>query len=238
MGPELILQAIGGTLWLSSFGLLTRLAQKEDHGRLARPDQEGHGRLARPNQEGHGRLARCTIPDPPPASGGPPEPLLSRLSIIIPARNEAHNLPRLLDSIFSQPIPPLEVLVVDDASTDATASVATAHGATVVSSLPLPDGWRGKPWACHQGALATKGELLLFLDADCWFEPGGLDRILSRYHSALSRSRPIMPSKSLTKSSPRSSTSSWSPAPRATDSSARCCWWIAPATTGRAVTTR
>jgi 4,4'-diaponeurosporenoate glycosyltransferase len=172
MGPELILQAVSGTLWLASFGLLKRLAQKE-----------GHGPLARPNQEGHGRLARCAIPDPPPASGEPPEPLLSRLSLIIPARNEAHNLPRLLDSIRAQPAPPFEVLVVDDASTDATASVATAHGATVVPSLPLPDGWRGKPWACHQGALAAKGELVLFLDADCWFQPGGLDRILSRYHS-------------------------------------------------------
>jgi 4,4'-diaponeurosporenoate glycosyltransferase len=103
------------------------------------------------------------------------------VSIIIPARDEAHNLPRLLGSIRAQPNPPREVLVVDDDSTDATAGVATTLGATVVSSIALPDGWRGKPWACHQGALAAKGKRLLFLDADCWFEPGGLDRILACY---------------------------------------------------------
>jgi 4,4'-diaponeurosporenoate glycosyltransferase len=45
----------------------------------------------------------------------------------------------------------------------------------------MPDGWRGKPWACHQGALAAKGSHLLFLDADCWFEPGGLDAVLRHY---------------------------------------------------------
>jgi 4,4'-diaponeurosporenoate glycosyltransferase len=112
---------------------------------------------------------------------GPAEALLPRLSIVIPARNEAHNLPRLLDSIRAQPEPPFEVLVVDDSSTDGTGEVATAHGATVVPSQTLPDGWRGKPWACHQGSLAAKGDLLLFLDADCWFEPGGLAKLLSHY---------------------------------------------------------
>ena len=48
-------------------------------------------------------------------------------------------------------------------------------------SQPLPDGWRGKTWACHQGAQAATGELLLFVDADTWFEPDGLARILSGY---------------------------------------------------------
>jgi 4,4'-diaponeurosporenoate glycosyltransferase len=43
----------------------------------------------------------------------------------------------------------------------------------------LPEGWRGKTWACHQGAQAATGELLLFADADTWFEPGGLARAIS-----------------------------------------------------------
>lgn len=117
----------------------------------------------------------------PPAAANGGDPAAGSVSLIIPARNEAHNLPRLLDSIRAQSAQPLEVIVVDDASTDATAAVAAARGATVVSSLALPDGWRGKPWACHQGARAAKGSLLLFLDADCWFEPGGLDAILRQF---------------------------------------------------------
>ena len=101
------------------------------------------------------------------------------VSLIVPARNEAHNLPRLLGSLREQAATPLEVIVVDDGSTDGTADVARANGATVLTSAPLPEGWRGKPWACHQGAQAARGERLLFLDADTWFEPGGLDRLLA-----------------------------------------------------------
>jgi len=100
-------------------------------------------------------------------------------SIIIPARNEAHNLPRLLESIANQAVMPREILVVDDGSSDNTADIARAMGATVVSSQPLPDGWRGKTWACHQGALAAQGDQLLFMDADTWLEPGALQHLLS-----------------------------------------------------------
>lgn len=108
-------------------------------------------------------------------------------TIIIPARNEAHNLPRLLDSIHSQSQQPNEIIVVDDDSSDATAEVALTLGAKVISSPPLPTHWRGKPWACHQGALTAKSEWFLFLDADTWFENDGLSRILkSNYPGVLS----------------------------------------------------
>jgi 4,4'-diaponeurosporenoate glycosyltransferase len=104
------------------------------------------------------------------------------LSIIIPARNEEHNLPKLLESIAAQSVPPREVLVIDDGSTDQSAAIARRLGATVMDSAPLPDGWRGKTWACHQGAQASSGGLLLFMDADTWFEPGGLARVLATYN--------------------------------------------------------
>ena len=61
---------------------------------------------------------------------------------------------------------------MDDGSTDRTAEFARQLGATVIASKPLPDGWRGKTWACHQGAQAATGDLLLFVDADTWFEAG------------------------------------------------------------------
>ncbi len=104
-----------------------------------------------------------------------------RVSVIIPARNEAHNLPALLQSLARQEEKPDEILVVDDGSTDDTAAVARSHGATVISSAPLPDGWRGKTWACHQGARAATGDLFCFIDADTWFEPGGFGRLLDMY---------------------------------------------------------
>ena len=107
--------------------------------------------------------------------------LSAQVSVIIPARNEDHNLPALLRSLASQPVGPREIIVVDDGSTDHTAEVGRQHGVTVIASQALPEGWRGKPWACHQGAQAATGDLLLFLDADTWFEPDGLVRILSAY---------------------------------------------------------
>lgn len=110
-----------------------------------------------------------------------PANAIPRVSVVIPARNEAHNLPTLLKSLALQPVKLHEIIVVDDGSTDDTARVAGEHGARVLASQPLPDGWRGKAWACYQGAQAATGDVLLFLDADTWFEPGGLALILGAY---------------------------------------------------------
>ncbi len=119
------------------------------------------------------RLRPCSAIHPPASQ--------PKVSVIIPARNEAHNLPALLRSLASQSVKPHEIIVIDDGSTDRTAELAREAGATAIASQGLPGGWRGKSWACHQGAQAATGELLLFLDADTWFEPDGLGRVLSRY---------------------------------------------------------
>lgn len=99
---------------------------------------------------------------------------LPTLSIIVPARNEAANLQRLLPSLTSISYPGVsELIVVDDNSTDETACIAREHGARVIQLIDLPEGWSGKTYACHQGASVASGEWLLFTDADTIHHPCG-----------------------------------------------------------------
>jgi 4,4'-diaponeurosporenoate glycosyltransferase len=95
-------------------------------------------------------------------------PVRARVSVIIPVRDEAGRLPRLL-AMLACDRQRFEVLVVDDGSTDGTAAMARAAGATVVS-VDRPTSWSGKAYACWVGAQAAQGDLLVFLDADV--EPG------------------------------------------------------------------
>lgn len=119
-----------------------------------------------------------TLPDPGPS----PTPSVAvsspRVSVVVPARDEARTLPALLAALRAQDVRPLEVVVVDDASADDTAAVATAGGAHVVPAGPVPAGWTGKAWACHVGAEVAHGDLLLFLDADTTLAPGALAALL------------------------------------------------------------
>ncbi len=103
-----------------------------------------------------------------------PNPRTPLLSVIIPARNESHNLPELLASLSAQSLKPHEVIVVDDDSSDDTTKVASLWGATVISAGPIQNGWTGKTSACWKGAQASTGALLLFLDADTRLAPNPL----------------------------------------------------------------
>ena len=98
------------------------------------------------------------------------------VSVILPARNEAHNIARCMSSIMSTTYPNLELIVVDDSSTDGTAEIArqVATGdprVRVVTCPPLPDGWFGKQWACAAGAKLASGSVLQFTDADTVHSP-------------------------------------------------------------------
>ena len=100
-----------------------------------------------------------------------------RVVAVVPARNEAGELPRTLGALLSQSHPRLSVVLVDDHSEDDTAavarSIAAALGAsdrlTVITPPPLPPGWAGKVWAQHHGverALAEAPDWIWLTDAD------------------------------------------------------------------------
>jgi glycosyltransferase involved in cell wall biosynthesis len=102
-----------------------------------------------------------------------------RVSVLIPARNEERTLPNLLPALRGQSFQPLEVIVIDDHSTDRTAAIATRAGVRVLVPPPLPEGWCGKTWALHNGVQASAGELLVFLDADTEPGPTFLERLVA-----------------------------------------------------------
>ncbi len=97
------------------------------------------------------------------------------VSVLIPARNEAHNIERCVASLVAQDWPRLEVIVLDDRSDDGTGDLARRVGGDrlrVIEGTELPSGWVGKNWACHQLAEAARGEWVFFTDADTEHAPG------------------------------------------------------------------
>jgi len=118
---------------------------------------------------------------PPTAAPLADAPLVS---IIVPARNEARTLPTLLPSLLQQDYPHLEVIVVDDASTDGAAEIAARRAARdprlrLIRSAGPPPGWTGKSAACWQGAQVACGDWLLFTDADTCHAPAALRSALA-----------------------------------------------------------
>lgn len=106
------------------------------------------------------------------------------VSIVLPARNEERGIGEAVRSHMHQTYERIEVIVVDDESSDATAAAATAAADgdprfRVVHGQPVPDGWVGKSWACWQGAQRASGEWILFTDADVVHAPDALGRCLA-----------------------------------------------------------
>ncbi len=110
------------------------------------------------------------------------------VSVIVPARNEAATIKTLLSSVLATQYHPVEILIVDDRSTDDTAALVSAESdprLRLIRGEELPEGWYGKPWACYQGFRAARGSILLFTDADTHHHP----ELLSRAVGALSQER-------------------------------------------------
>ncbi|MFO0625546.1 MAG: glycosyltransferase family 2 protein [Polyangiales bacterium] len=126
---------------------------------------------------------RASVPTvaslPPPARDAWP-----RVSIVVPARDEALHVEEALRSKLACGYPALEVVAVDDRSRDATGAIfdrVAAEDARVkaVHLRELPAGWLGKLNAMAQGAAQASGAWILFSDADVHVEPGTLERLVA-----------------------------------------------------------
>lgn len=101
-----------------------------------------------------------------------PEHTSLRVSVLIPARNEERCIEACVQSLCNQDWPNLEVIVLNDGSTDQTSEILAKLASlyqdrlTIIDGKPLPLGWVGKSWACHQLSCAATGNALLFTDAD------------------------------------------------------------------------
>jgi len=109
---------------------------------------------------------------------------LPRLSVVVPARDEASTIRRAVESLRAQDYAELEIIVVDDRSTDATGVVVGELAARdsrirALHVTELPAGWLGKNHALWRGAEPATGEWLLFTDADIVFAPGTLRRAVT-----------------------------------------------------------
>jgi chlorobactene glucosyltransferase len=94
-----------------------------------------------------------------------------KVSVILPARNEGQYIARCLDSLLGQDYPNFEIIAINDSSTDGTGEIMKTYAANDlrvmhIDASPKPEGWTGKNWACYQGFLRARGELLMFTDAD------------------------------------------------------------------------
>ena len=112
----------------------------------------------------------------------PESSTLPAVSILIPARNEAHGIAAAVRSALSSRNVAFEVIVMDDQSTDSTAAIVAdvaRHDSRVRlgRSDPLPPGWNGKQHACWQLANAARYPVLCFVDADVRLEPDCIARM-------------------------------------------------------------
>ncbi len=115
------------------------------------------------------------------------------LSILIPVRNEENNIKFLLDSIGDLSYKNYEVLVLDDGSEDNSFRIINScaeenNKIKGMKGKELPDGWKGKNWACFQLAEVAKGDWLLFIDADVTLAPNSLSSavdLISQYNLSM-----------------------------------------------------
>ena len=135
-----------------------------------------------------------------PDREGPRRQMMPAVSVLIPARNEASVIGRTVSQLLAQDYPHLDVHLLDDQSDDGTADVArsaAAHDARfhLHSGQPLPPGWLGKNWACHQLAQKAEGDILVFLDADVQCQPTAIRALVDLLENELSAAATVWPTQ-------------------------------------------
>lgn len=115
---------------------------------------------------------------------GPRSTEQSRVSILVPARDEATVIGPTIRSLLTQTYQNFELIVLDDHSTDGTAEVIRQAAQNsprlrIVTGNPLPTGWLGKNWACHQLSQEAAGDWLIFTDADVRWAPHALSALVA-----------------------------------------------------------
>ncbi len=127
---------------------------------------------------GYEYLTLMHFPSLPPATT---MNILPRVSIILPAKDQAQTIDQCVNSLIHLDYPNKEIIVVEGQSADETPELLERYKdkITLVEEDPLPEGWVGKNWACHQGYKQAKGELLLFTDGDSVHSHDSLTRTVS-----------------------------------------------------------
>ena len=93
------------------------------------------------------------------------------ISVLVPARNEEDSIAYCLSALIAQTYPKMEILILNDRSLDDTATIIESYAdldprIRMIQGSTLPEGWSGKNWACEQLFRESKGDLVLFIDAD------------------------------------------------------------------------
>ena len=133
----------------------------------------------------------------------------SLVSVLIPARNEEHNIINLLIDLQKQTYKRLEIIVFDDQSTDQTAELVSEIAkydprVRLVKSTNLPEGWLGKNWACHSLGKEAKGDFLLFVDADVRLDENAIAGSLGYLQRTKSKLLSVFPKQLLLSSGEKS----------------------------------
>ncbi|CAN5787427.1 hydroxychlorobactene glucosyltransferase CruC [soil metagenome] len=113
-----------------------------------------------------------------------PHAAFPKVSVLIPARNEANHIEHAISSLLAQTYPNYEIRVLDDHSDDNTYTIANAAAngdprLSIFAGAALPVDWMGKNWACQQLAQLAQGEILIFTDADVRWQPVAISALVA-----------------------------------------------------------